>query len=155
MASPLEHQMRHRDKEMVPRFLVQAMFGLMLASVALVAYAQWADVPDAGVLIEAPIVEERSLTLESYRGGTFALLDADGSTVIQSSDPLAGFVGVVGRMIERERDIAGLETPAVLRIVRRDNGHIAVLDDETGVAMELIGYGADNVAAFGNLLTQD
>ena len=47
--SQLEQQMRHRDKEMVPRFLVQAMFGLMAATLSIVAYAQWFDVPNRGV----------------------------------------------------------------------------------------------------------
>ena len=37
-------------------------------------------------------------------------------------------------------------------VVRRDNGNIAILDDTTGMAVELIGYGKDNVAAFAQLL---
>jgi len=89
--SNLEKQMQHRDKEMVPTFLVKAMFGLMIVTVGIVAYAQWADVPDRGVFVP-------------------------------------------------------------IQVVRRENENIAILDDQTGMAVELIGYGKDNVAAFAQLL---
>ena len=36
----LANQMKHRDREMVPKVLVQAMFALMIAAVALVSYAR-------------------------------------------------------------------------------------------------------------------
>jgi hypothetical protein len=39
-----------------------------------------------------------------------------------------------------------------LRLVRRENGHVAILDDTTGWSIELIGYGQDNVAAFAKLI---
>ncbi len=147
----LETQMRHRDREMVPKFLVQAMFGLMLASVALVTYAQWADVPNSGVLQEAPIVAERSLTLSGNDMRVYTLRDGD-EVVAISSDPRNGFIGVIGLVIERQRMLEGAGMEAPIRVVTRDNGHTAVIDDATGQVIELIGYGADNVAAFADLV---
>jgi hypothetical protein len=44
------------------------------------------------------------------------------------------------------------DTQAPLRLVRRENGHVAILDDTTGWSIELIGYGQDNVAAFAKLI---
>jgi len=93
--SNLEKQMRHRDKEMVPKILVQGMFALMVGSLALVAYAQWAGVPKVGVLEVAAVVD-----------------------------------------------------------ARRENGNIAIIDPNTHLSIDLIGYGKDNVAAFENLLSQ-
>jgi hypothetical protein len=39
-----------------------------------------------------------------------------------------------------------------LRLVRRANGHTAIIDPATDWSIELIGYGADNIAAFARLL---
>ena len=150
--SQLEQQMRHRDKEMVPRFLVQAMFGLMAASLLMVAYAQWNDVPNRGVLVEAPIVETLEIVMVGDRTGTYQVTTPAGEVLASSSDHKAGFLGVIGRVIERQRFVHGIEGNPSLEVVRRENGNIAVVDDSTDLSVELIGYGKDNVAAFAKLL---
>lgn len=150
--SQLEQQMRHRDKEMVPRFLVQAMFGLMAATLALVAYAQWFDVPNKGVLVEAPIVQSLDIVMTGDRSGTYEVTTPDGTFLASSADYKGGFLGVIGRVIERERFVHDLSGNAPFAVVRRENGNIAIIDDTTGLRVELIGYGKDNVAAFAKLL---
>ncbi len=145
-------QMRHRDKEMVPRILVQGMFALMASSLAIVAYAQWFDVPQRGVLIEAPIVQSVDIVLTGDREGTFEVYDLAGTQIAASYENKAGFIGVMGRVIDRERTVRGLPVDAPLQVVRRDNGHVAIIDPSTGHVFELIGYGKDNVAAFAQLL---
>ncbi|MEJ6403385.1 photosynthetic complex assembly protein PuhC [Yoonia sp. 2307UL14-13] len=148
----LAKQMRHRDKEMVPRILVQAMFALMLSTLGIVAYAQWFDVPNRGVLVEAPIVQSRDIVMTGNREGTYQVFDTDGTLIASSSDALNGFIGVLGRSIARQRDMRGLPLDAPLQVVRRDNDHVAVIDPSTEKVFELIGYGKDNVAAFARLL---
>lgn len=151
--SQLESQMRHRDKEMVPKFLVQAMFGLMFLSVALVAYAQWTDRPNVGVLNEAEIVAERSIFVTGTRDGVYTATDAvTGEVLARSNEDMNGFIAVLGRMLERHRQIAGVVGQQPLTVVRRVNGNTAVIDPTTGLVTELIGYGADNIAAFGKLV---
>ena len=153
--SNLEQQMRHRDKEMVPVALVRAMFGLMILSVGLVAYAQWADVPLSGVPDRPPVVLERQLTVSGTRSGTYTYFAADGSELATSDDPQNGFLGVIGRVLARERMKHGTDPALPFRLVERDGGQIAILDDlpgGSGFEVELIGYGADNVAAFAKLL---
>ena len=54
--------------------------------------------------------------------------------------------------IMRERLVQDISSNAPVRVVRRENGHIGILDDTTGWKIELIGYGKDNVAAFAKLL---
>ena len=100
--SQLEQQMRHRDKEMVPRILVQAMFALMIASLALVAYAQWFDVPNRGVLVEAPVVQSLDIVMEGDRGGVYTVSTPDGTQIASSADEKGGFLGVMGRVVDRE-----------------------------------------------------
>ena len=148
----LEQQMRHRDREMVPRILVQAMFALMAASLAIVAYAQWTDVPNRGVLVEAPIVQSRDLILTGDRSGAYVVTTPEGVQLASSDADKGGFIGVMGRVIERERFMHKVTGNPAVQVVRRENGNIAVLDETTGMAVELIGYGADNVAAFARLL---
>jgi putative photosynthetic complex assembly protein len=55
-------------------------------------------------------------------------------------------------VIDRERVVNGISGTPPVQVLRRDNGNIAILDPSTGMATELIGYGADNVAAFAKLL---
>ena len=150
--SQLEQQMRHRDKEMVPRFLVQAMFALMIASLALVAYAQWFDVPNRGVLVEAPVVQSLDIVMEGDRNGVYVVTTPDGMQIASSADEKGGFLGVMGRVVDRERFKHNIAGNPPFQVVRRENGNIAILDDATGLRVELIGYGKDNVAAFARLL---
>ncbi|SEW43754.1 putative photosynthetic complex assembly protein [Cognatiyoonia koreensis] len=152
--SNLEQQMRHRDKEMVPTFLVKGMFGLMIATTALVAYAQWMDVPNRGVLIEAPVAQSVEVTLSGNRNGLYEVRDASGALLVTSADDRMGFIGVMGRAVDREREVRGITETAPISVIRRENGHIAVLDEASGLSVELIGYGKDNVAAFAQLLDQ-
>jgi len=150
--SQLEQQMRHRDKEMVPTFLVRAMFALMIGTVAIVAYAQWADVPQQGVLVEAPIVDSVKVTLTGNRNGLYQVFDENGAVVVTSADNAMGFIGVIGRAVDREREVRGITTNDPITVVRRENGNIAIIDEAADMNVELIGYGKDNVAAFAQLL---
>jgi putative photosynthetic complex assembly protein len=146
------NQMKHRDREMVPRVLVQAMFGLMFASVALVGYAQWTNLPLTGVPPESPIVKERAITLIGDRDLGYAVLDAQGEEISHSEDGKKGFIDVIATSVIRERTVNGVTDNDPLRLVRRENGHVALIDPATGWKIELIGYGKDNVAAFATLI---
>lgn len=148
----LSQQMKHRDRDMVPRFLVVAMFSLMAATLVIVAYAQWFDVPQRGVVNAAPVVDQMTVRFESSREGVSTVYDMDGNQIAYSGDDKMGFVGVIGIVINRERLVAGLPNEAPVTILKRQNGTYAIEDPLTGWSVELIGYGADNVAAFAGLL---
>lgn len=150
--SSLANQMKARDRDMVPRVLVQAMFALMLASLALVAYAQWADVPQTGVASAPAIVAERAITFEGDRMTGVRVFDATGEQIAASSDLRAGFIDVVWVAVMRERKIQGVPATAPVRVVRRENGRTDIIDDTTNWQLPLIGYGQDNVTAFARLI---
>ncbi|NNE89737.1 MAG: photosynthetic complex assembly protein [Silicimonas sp.] len=150
--SQLESQMKLRDKEMVPRILVQAMFALMLASLALVSFAVLTERPLTGVPAMQPIVAEVTVTLGAEREGHITVVDAAGHTVARSDKDKNGFIGVIHRVMERERMLQQATLSAPVRVVRRENGIYAVLDTVTDWSIELVGYGQDNVAAFAKLV---
>ena len=148
----LESQMRRRDVEMVPRILVQGMFAVMLGALALVFFATLTDRPKVGVLRPAPVVAELEVRLSDAPDGVATAIGPDGAVLARSDEPRMGFIGVMQRMVGRERTRQGLPDEAPVRVVRRANGHIGVIDPATGLAVELLGYGKDNVAAFAGLV---
>ena len=128
----LANQMKARDREMVPRVLVLAMFGLMLATLAMVAFARLTDQPLRGVPAVSEVVRERPITLLGSRSDGVAVLDAAGAQIAHSDEKRAG------------------NPPLSLR--RLANGHTLIHDPATDWSIELIGYGRDNVAAFAKLI---
>jgi putative photosynthetic complex assembly protein len=152
LISPLAQQMKARDKDMVPRILIQAMFGLMLASLALVSYARLSDMPRTGLPTQELIVAERSVSFEGDRNFGIKVMDATGTEIANSTRDKAGFIDVVWVAMMRERKVQRVDPAAPFRLVRRENGRLDVVDDTTGWQLELIGYGKDNIAAFARLL---
>ena len=148
----LANQMKMRDREMVPRFLVIAMFGLMIASLALVTFAQITDQPQRGVVRESPVVREMPITLVGERNSGIRVLNATGTEIAFSQDNKAGFIDVIWVGVSRERKVQGVIGNPPLTLVRRENGNTAIIDPATNWSIELIGYGADNVAAFARLI---
>ena len=152
MSSSLTAQMKMRDREMVPRFAVQLMFALMIVSLAIVSFATVTGRPHVGVAAPSPIAQEVSLRLQGNREGNVVVYDDAGRIVARSEEDLQGFIGVVWRVMARVRLVHGLPDTAPIRLVRRENGHIEIIDPSTDWSFPLIGYGADNVAAFARLI---
>ena len=150
--SSLANQMKMRDREMVPRVLVVAMFALMAASLAIVIFARVTDQPLRGVPAASAVVKETAITLQGTRNDGVRILDASGTEIAFSEENRAGFIDVIWVAIKRTRKLEGITANSPLRLVRRENGHTAIIDPATGWSIELIGYGADNVAAFARLL---
>ena len=144
---------RRPDRELVPRRAVQGMLALMFGAVAMVSYAQITGRANTGVLVEAEIAATRTVQITGDRvSGVYVVSDLDGTQIASSADDKAGFIGVVGLVLNRDRLTNGVEGSPPVRIVRRVNGNIAIIDDATGMVIELIGYGADNVAAFARIV---
>ncbi len=150
--SGLQSQMRQRDVEMVPLVLVRAMFGLMLAALALTSFAVLTDRPLTGVPAPSPVVSEITVHLAGERNGDVAVIGPDGTVIARSDEDMNGFIGVMWRNFQRERMLHGLPDTAPIRVLRRENGRVSVIDDATGIDVALIGYGKDNVAAFARLV---
>ena len=148
-----QRKLAKRDKEMIPLVLVRAMFGLALVSVMLVAYARFTDRPLVGVPTQPEIVSERVVYLPpGEQRGSYIITDEAGARLVASSDRKAGFVGAIGQAVERRRKVTRSDLAAPRTIVRRESCRIDILDETSGFAIELHGYGSDNVAVFAGLL---
>lgn len=152
VTNSLANQMKHRDRDMVPAVLVKAMFTLMLAAVVLVGYARLTDRPVIAVAPHSDVLREIAITLDGTRNDGVQVLGADGTKLAHSTDEKSGFIDVIWVSVMRERIVQDVPSDAPLRLVRRANGHTAIIDDTTGWKIELIGYGQDNVAAFAKLI---
>ncbi len=143
-----------RDKEMIPLVLIRAMFFLAILSVALVAYARLTDRPLVGVAPELDVAAETQvlLTANPEQRGGFFIQDLNGNTLVSSADPKAGFVGVIGQALSRRRDLRDVDPASPLRLVRRVDGRVDIIDDASGLSIELMSYGADNIAVFNRLI---
>lgn len=141
-----------RSEEMVPKGLVIAMFTLMLATMVLVGAARWTDAPPAGVVPPSPVVQTLDIALIGDRNGAYAAQATDGTVLAMSDRDKAGFIGVMGRVVERKRVTAGLPVADTITLQLHDNGTLSIVDPSTGMDIALIGYGDDNVAAFRRLL---
>ena len=150
--STLSNEMKHQDREFVPKYLVIAMFALMLATLGLVTFDQVTHQPLMGVAPDSPIVAERAIVLDGTRNEGVYVRDEMGREIAYSGANKSGFIDVIWVSVNRERTVQDVPSDAPLRLVRRANGHVAVLDDTTGWKIELIGYGQDNVAAFARLI---
>ena len=144
-----------RDREMIPRVLVRAMFGLMGISLATVAFARWTDQPLSAVPPQDVAVKtERSMQIFSKMDGSARVVDIDGTLVADLDPTQGGFIAGVSRALARVRGNHGVSATAPVRVVRYVDGRLALVDDATGWRAELFGFGHDNAAAFARLLEE-
>ncbi|MEO1140190.1 MAG: photosynthetic complex assembly protein PuhC [Pseudomonadota bacterium] len=140
------------DKELVPRALVRAMFGLVLVVLLLVT---WARVTDQPVTYKAPtgaITHERTFHLTGDMAGRATVTQLDGTVIADLSPEEGGFISGVWRVIQRERTKHRVAPDGPLTLVRYVSGRIAIQDPSTGWSADLMGFGIDNAKAFARLL---
>jgi len=150
-----QRKLAKRDREMIPLVLVRAMFGLAMVSVALVAFARLTDRPLVGVPPVPPVAEELVVYFTpGQERGSYIIAGESGDTLVTSSDHKAGFVGVIGQVIDRRRQVTGADVTAPVSIVRRETGRVDIVDAASGLTVELHGYGRDNAAVFAALVAE-
>lgn len=152
-ADPLR-RMAHapRDKEKIPRVLVRGMFLLMLLVLAIVSYARLTDRPLEAKPDEGAISAERVLRIHSDMTGAVKVLDEVGMVIADLGPDGGGFISGVGRALERERAKVGIPPEEPVRLIRYEDGRLALRDELSGWRVELMGFGRDNAAAFARLL---
>lgn len=141
-----------RDKEAVPRVLIRAMFGLVLVILAMVTWARVTDRPLEAMAVDGEIVAERQIHIFGALSGAATVTDLQGSVITTLGPQEGGFVAGVMRAVAHVRKTAGVAEEAPLRLMRFKDGRLALRDELTGYRVELMGFGKDNVAAFGRLL---
>jgi putative photosynthetic complex assembly protein len=143
---------KNRDKEMVPRTLLWAMFGLAMASLAITSFAVLTGREPVAQPQPAEVVRDRWIVLEGHDAKAVTVRNTDGSVMLDL--PHGGFVTVIQNGLATERKKHKVDPLKPVRIVEYANGRLAVEDPETGWSIELYAFGQDNKAAFERLLDQ-
>jgi putative photosynthetic complex assembly protein len=144
-------QMRVPAKaDMIPRPLLRAMLGLVLATLALTTFAVLADLPRAGTPAPAAITAERTVILQARGAQAVQVLDENGAVLMDL--PHGGFITVIQNGLQRARTVAKTDQTLPVRIVEFANGRLSVIDDATGWSAELGAFGSANRAAFAALM---
>lgn len=140
------------DKEMVPRALVMAMFGMVVVVLFFVTFARLTDRPLEAQPVNGPVAQERLIRIQGTMGGSAKVHDADGTLIADLDQTKGGFIAGVWRSLNHERAKINADPNGPVRLVRFQDGRLALFDPSTGLRIELMGFGADNTAAFLRLL---
>lgn len=152
MANTPSSTFKSREKEMVPRTLLWAMFGLAMATLAITSFAVLTGHPTVGQPQAGTVKREAWIILEGHDAQAVTVRKTDGTVLLDL--PHGGFVTVVQNGMATERKKHRVDPLKPLRIVEYENGRLAAEDPETGWSVELYAFGGDNKAAFERLLDQ-
>ena len=140
------------ERELVPRRMVRAMFALVMTCLVMVSAYRWMDGPVQYTAPESPVVIEKVLYLEGAMSGAAKVYAEDRTLIAEYAPDEGGFLSGMWRVLQRERtkDRVDLNGPVIVRA--RENNRIEIFDPSTGWGADLMGFGADNSAAFARLL---
>lgn len=141
-----------RDKEMIPTVLLRAMFGLVVASFLIVAYASITDRKLEAMPPDLPVVKEREIRIFASMEGEARVESPAGELIADLDTANGGFVAGIGRVLERERGKVGLDATLPIRLIQYSDGRLALRDDHTPWRAELRGFGPTNEITFLNIL---
>lgn len=138
------------EAELIPKPLLRAMIGIALLALALTTYAVLTDRPHEGVPAPGKVVAEKLVVLKDIDSRHVTVSDPAGNLLLDL--PEGGFVDVMAAAVRRSRAVARITDNPPVRIVRYDNGRLAMEDPATGWSTELYAFGADSKAAFERIL---
>lgn len=149
----MQRTVHTEEKELIPRRLLNATIALVLSSLALVTAAKVFDAPIAATPdMAAPVAVERHIILDGQMNGSATVLDLNGAVIARFAPDKGGFIAGVNRALDQVRGQHGVGASLPVRLIRFEDGRLALVDDHTGWRAELIGFGPDNYAAFAQLL---
>jgi len=140
------------EKELVPRMMVRAMFALVMICLVMVSVYTWLDGPAQYTAPDSPVVIERVLYLEGNMSGSAKVFAEDRSLVAEYGPEDGGFLSGMWRVLQRERTKARVDLYGPVIVRARENNRLEIFDPSTEWGADLMGFGADNSAAFAKLL---
>ncbi|MFD1342164.1 photosynthetic complex assembly protein PuhC [Litorisediminicola beolgyonensis] len=145
-------RIRTSGDELVPVVMVRLVFAMILLSLAITGFAVWSGRPLEATPPESAVVSERVLFLSGDLSGAARVLDATGTVIADLGPQEGGFIAGIERVLVRERTKARVAIDGPIRLIRTENGRLAITDPSTGWRADLMGFGADNAATFARLL---
>jgi putative photosynthetic complex assembly protein len=143
-----------QQREIISKRLLRAMALLVASSLAIVTYARVTDRPLEAQPVDGEIVQQRVIHVVADMSGAAQILDGNGSLIADLAPTQGGFIAGVWRALVFERQKAGVNPDAPVRLMRFADGRLALRDEVGGTRFELIGFGPDNAAAFARLLDE-
>ncbi|MCE0506236.1 MULTISPECIES: photosynthetic complex assembly protein PuhC [unclassified Roseivivax] len=154
MSSQTAPRLRHEARDLVPTAMVRAMAALVTLVLCLTAFWVWSGRPLEATPPVSPVQSERLVYLKGEMSGAARVLDANGVLIADFGPDEGGFIAGIYRVLERERTNARVPVDGPVRLVAYENGRLAIFDPTTDWGADLMGFGADNAAAFAKLLRQ-
>ena len=143
------------EDRMIPKILIRAMLGLVLATLAIATFARVTDRPLISTPPVSPVKAEAALILDAdATSGAATVLLVDGSILAELSPEEGGFIAGINRVIVRERTKHRVPQGSPILLQAFENGRMAITDPETGWSADLMGFGETNAAAFARLLAK-
>lgn len=135
---------------------VWSMVGVVLVLVILVRITGWTALE----LPPAEPVAQQTLRFSGVEPGTVSLevpivVSIEGQAPVTLPAGEFTFVRGILRATGRQRMLAGVAQDEPFRLVYWQDGRLALEDLATGETVDLTGFGASNVASFGQLLRPD
>ena len=137
--------------EIMPKKFLGALGLLLLVVLALVFTYRYMDYPLVGVPPKSTIVKEISLDFVERNRFDVIVLDKYGEVLAESTDGTNGFLGVVFNAVKRERIKKRISADNTLRMVQYENGRVVIIDDWTGMEIQVNSFGEKNLEVFGLL----
>lgn len=138
------------DREMIPRGLLRAMLALVLFSLAITVFAVVTGRPTVGQPEAAPVLAERMLVLAGGDAQAVRVETPEGEVLADMAH--GGFVTVIQNGLQTERRRHGMDPALPVRLVKYQNGRLAIEDPATGWSVELYAFGGTNRDAFARFL---
>ncbi|WP_112320681.1 photosynthetic complex assembly protein PuhC [Oceanibium sediminis] len=139
-------------EQMIPKILLRAMAGLVIAVTALVAFAVLSDRPHEAAVHTAPVAKTMQINIQKDGDGAILVTDMNGGLLGSSARDKAGFIAVVHSALAYERKMHGIDSEDPVTLIRFADGRIGLRDDATGWKIHLNGFGQDNTRAWTAIL---
>lgn len=143
----------------VPRGALIGAAALLIATMALVGAVKLGLIPHSAnpaasrAAQNVDIAVSRDLLFADRADGAVVISDAaTGREVKVIGYGQGGFVRATLRRMAKARAAAGVGTAPPFRLVRWENGALALTDPSTGRSAEIHGFGADHSKAFAEML---
>ena len=140
-----------KNPEIMPKRFLQFLGLLVLTVLLSVFIFRIMDFPLVGTSPTAEVAEEIELKFVERNRFDVVVLDKYGRFLAESTDGSNGFLGVVYNAVKRERIKRRVVAENFLRLVQYKNGRISVIDDTTGLEIQVNSFGVKNLEVFGLL----
>ena len=139
------------EREIIPKRFLQVLGLLVIFTLISVFMFRIMNLPLVGVSPKTKVVEELILHFVERNRFAVVVLDKSDNVLAESTDGSNGFLGVVYNAVKRERIKKRVVADNYLRLIRYDNGRLVVVDDATGLEIQLSSFGSKNLNVFGSL----